>query len=112
MMRVEATPVPVVLSVVIPGSVPIGLLIVVIPLRSDLIASLDLFLLFISFFGSLIRIRGLSLLSALFFVLLSMLFLLFFLILLFLPLLTTFLLLLAARILLHCVPVQLEQLPG
>merc|ERR1719336_3652369 len=109
MMGTEAA--PVIVPVVI-GSISIGLLIIIIPLRSDWICSLKLFLLLIISFGSLIRVRGLSLFSVLFFVLFLflVLFLLFLLVLLFLPFLTTFLLLLTARILLHGVSVQLEQL--
>merc|ERR1719336_515417 len=109
MMGTEAA--PVIVPVVI-GSISIGLLIIIIPLRSDWICSLKLFLLLIISFGSLIRIRGLSLFSVLLFVLFLflVLLLLFLLVLLFLPFLTTFLLLLTARILLHGVSVQLEQL--
>merc|ERR1719166_246871 len=106
MMGTEAAPV-IVPVVIVSGSISIGLLIIIIPLRSDWICSLKLFLLLIISFGSLIRIRGLSLFSVLFFVL--FLFLVF--LLLFLPFLTTFLLLLTARIPLHGVSVQLEQLP-
>merc|ERR1719336_1765433 len=107
MMGTEAA--PVIVPVVI-GSISIGLLIIIIPLRSDWICSLKLFLLLIISFGSLIRVRGLSLFSVLFFVLFLLL-VLFLLFLLVLPFLTTFLLLLTARILLHGVSVQLEQLP-
>merc|ERR1719232_2283419 len=112
MMGTEAAPV-IVPVVIVSGSISIGLLIIIVPLRSDWICSLKLFLLLIISFGSLIRIRGLSLFSVLLFVLFLFLvfFLLFFLVLLFLPFLTTFLLLLTARILLHGVSVQLEQLP-
>merc|ERR1712095_239780 len=99
MMGTEAAPV-IVPVVIVSGSISIGLLIIIIPLRSDWICSLKFFLLLIISFGSLIRIRGLSLF-----------FLLFLLVLLFLPFLTTFLLLLTARVLLHGVSVQLEQLP-
>merc|ERR1719420_102854 len=108
MMGTEAAPV-VVPVVIVSGSISVGLLIIIIPLRSDWICSLKLFLLLIISFGSLIRIRGLSLFFVLF--LFLVLFLLFLLVLLFLPFLTTFLLLLTARILLHGVSVQLEQLP-
>merc|ERR1719232_1816475 len=112
MMGTEAAPV-VVPVVIVSRSISVGLLIIIIPLRSDWICSLKLFLLLIISFGSLIRIRGLSLFSVLLFVLFFflVLFLLFLLVLLFLPFLTTFLLLLTARILLHGVSVQLEQLP-
>merc|ERR1719232_2302506 len=111
MMGTEAAPV-IVPVVIVSGSISIGLLIIIIPLRSDWICSLKLFLLLIISFGSLIRIRGLSLFSVLFFVLFLFLVLLLFLLLflLVLPFLTTFLLLLTARILLHGVSVQLEQL--
>merc|ERR1719232_1219567 len=112
MMGTEAAPV-VVPVVIVSRSISVGLLIIIIPLRSDWICSLKLFLLLIISFGSLIRIRGLSLFSVLLFVLFLflVLFLLFLFVLLFLPFLTTFLLLLTARILLHGVSVQLEQLP-
>merc|ERR1719232_2467442 len=108
MMGTEAAPV-VVPVVIVSGSISIGLLIIIIPLWSDWICSLKLFLLLIISFRSLIRVRGLSLFSVLFFFLVFLL--LFLLVLLFLPFLTTFLLLLTARILLHGVSVQLEQLP-
>merc|ERR1719438_517525 len=111
MMGTEAAPV-IVPVIIVSGSISIGLLIIIIPLWSDWICSLKLFLLLIISFRSLIRIRGLSLFSVLLFVLFLflVLFLLFLLVPLFLPFLTTFLLLLTARILLHGVSVQLEQL--
>merc|ERR1719394_1834303 len=62
MMGTEAAPV-ILTVVIVSGSISIGLLIIIIPLRSDWICSLKLFLLIIVSFGSLIRVRGLSLFS-------------------------------------------------